>query len=470
MMRIKDMPAEHLARLNYAIIFTAFTAIWYLVMAVHRAPLPTLNNVAAPKTWACTVLASASDDAQEYLSALERDIKATFKVSVQVQEKPFCTNCEDWLQKTQPDASLSCTYRLHVSKGATGLSLNDEMDGWLRLSDQKSVSTGIALLGKTWFQQLHDDRIVATAPLYLFSFYYVSDGLHRVSWDFQSDVESPLSSVLGRINVAFDFDLESQVVNTARLTNKARSESVVLSKIQSHFLQDANMWGTDITTDSMYRPPPIIKFAAFSPSRPLTVVDEAKNPISSFFIQGWGAVAVMQHNSTNLSSALCGWVGHMRSRLLHLPADPFGYDPLVKISTVSGLSKWELQASLRVIFPQFQQKSLDTLMGVYSLATELTGIEVPERVSMRFALAKELYEKAQLAAKEGNIEEAMAAAKRSLLLAFESQHDDAMVAKTHFSWEYTAAIYLPILLPTGLPFVHLIAGIINKRRAEAAAR
>jgi len=305
-------------------------------MSVTRVALPSISHIVIPETWSCKVLLSASVDAVEYLGDLKSELASRANVIVEVQDKPWCTSkCTEWLQETR-EPSLSCTYHLHISKGATELALNDEMHGWLRLENKENIDKGVDLLAKTWFQQVVDDRVVAFSPLYLFSFFYVSDGKRRVSWDLYSDVEKPLSAILARLNIAFDFDLESQVVATGALTADPKSK-VALSKIQSHFLQNANMWGTDISTDAMYRPAPILKFAAFSPSSEFSVVDDARNDVSSFFVQGWGAVSVLPTNGSNIHSALSGWVGHMRSRLLYLQADPI-HDLIKLVEPVAWLN------------------------------------------------------------------------------------------------------------------------------------
>jgi len=457
-----------LSRCSFATILCGFIILWYNVISIERVPLPTLNDMLAPQPLACTLRISGSSDALAFVDELKGEM-GKFKVKVQTEDKSFCTtDCDQWLKKERGE-KISCSYQLHVSKGKTGLSLNDYADGWLQLADSGSVSKGVELLEKTWFQKLDAPRVVALAPLFSFSFFYVSEGNHRVSWDFVKDIENPLSAVFRRLNVAVDFDVESQVVSSARLTSTARGEKVSLSKIQGHFLQNANMWGSDIGTDQMYRPAPLINFAAFSPSKEIKVLDDSKQAVNSFFLQGWGAVAMMKYNSTDLAPVRNYWVGHIRRELLLLPEDPFAQDPLVTFSSHSGLAQWELLSAVRLTFKGMQKKASDNLSGVYSIVQELSNIEVPPRIGFRFEKAKEFYEQAQASARRGDVEAAMSAAKKSLLLSLEIQHDTAMVGLLHFSWEYTLAIYAPGLLPAILPLIHLIKNVVlDKWRGSSA--
>lgn len=276
----------------------------------------------------------------------------------------------------------------------------------------------------------------------------------------------------------FDFEVDSQVVHSSPLgkedgsSTEGRPTLVSAATLRADFLRHASEWPGDSVTQGNRWLPPLVRLVAYRPSSPLRVTDDWGQPQRSFAVQGWGIVAVVDGShaegacpedpladplpATEAQRAASVWVSHLRSWLALPPDGPLapeasnGLDLAVARPLRSGVAVWELRPVARAIHELFLQRAAETLERMLELIDSLPDVIVREEVGKLAFEAVAAARRALLVAAEEPAA-ALRDARHALALALTTSHDDTVVAQTYFSWEFKAAVYLPLTLPFLLP-------------------
>lgn len=355
-----------------------------------------------------------------------------------------------------------------------------------------------AHLRETWLRRIHLEHVAAlfeVAPAYVFSFFLVGDCQWRVAWHFQESLVTPfLQPFFERLGLLVDFEIDSQVVQCGSLSGPpdGAGHAVNAAGLRADFLSRAGEWPGDTATRGARWMPPLVRFVAFKHSGGLRVVDADNQEQRSFAVQGWGTVAITSENETSCQEAVeeetgssngtgnvkflsaceaqqvaSAWVSNLRSWLTLPPDAPVpgtgrgratcdaagGLALHAAKPRFDGLAEWELLRAARAFHTLFVRRAADTLENLLALVDSLPDVVVRAEIGEMAFEAAAAARRACTAAEEGNLEGALAAARRSLALALTASHDDTVVAQMYFSWEFKYAVYLPLGLPIIVPIV-----------------
>mmetsp|Transcript_24926 Transcript_24926/g.83127 ORF Transcript_24926/g.83127 Transcript_24926/m.83127 type:complete len:571 (+) Transcript_24926:63-1775(+) len=367
-------------------------------------------------------------------------------------------------------------------------------------------------LKETWFRRASFENtttLFEVAPAYVFSFFLVGDCQQRVAWDFRGGLLGPyLWRFLERLRLLVDVELDSQVVQCGSLGG---SGSVVdAATLQADFLRQSGEWPSDtVTRDSRWLPP-LVRFVAFKPTKPVRVVDDERRPQRSFAVQGWGVVSLVGAGGPapeqggcadspcrgdadgesgvrradvvspcEAQQAASAWISSLRSWLTLPPDGPVagsgdqgGALPLrAARPSLDGIASWELLLVSRAVHRRFLRRTVETLENFAELVDSLPDVRVRAEIGAMVHEAAELAKRSAALASQGALPEALAAARRALQLALSASHDDTVVAEMYFSWEFRYAVYLPIGLPILMPvLVALLRQLFRAKDLRQAIR
>mmetsp|Transcript_125761 Transcript_125761/g.245187 ORF Transcript_125761/g.245187 Transcript_125761/m.245187 type:complete len:591 (-) Transcript_125761:233-2005(-) len=468
------------------------------------------------KEHATVELASGAHSLQQGLSACAMVGSGTSETNVKA-----CLAALEEQTPASADTALTNTFEVMVvpvtgGSGCSTLQLGTGRNAvlhWRRegaLASTEGLSKALGRqLRRTWLLRTKLDPTAAlfeVAPAYVFSYYLVGDCQQRVAWDFLEVLRKPfLAQLLARLRLLVDIEEESQVVQCGSLGGRSSSggETINEATLHAEFLRHAGEWpGDAITRDAIWLPP-LLRFAAFKPSTPLRVVDAQRRPQSSFAMQGWGTVAILNTSSTlygenvdaaqNLSGlpinasfvtkteaqqAASAWVSNVRSWLTLPPDNPMKADAndctdgslAVQAARphFAGIADWELLLVARAFHGFFIARALEVLEKLVALIDSLPDVVVREEIGGFAMEAASAIRRSVVAASQGDIVGAMRDARRGLKLALTVQQDDTVVAATYFSWEFKYAVYLPLFLPISIPV--LVALIRQTKQARKRHR
>lgn len=383
---------------------------------------------------------------------------------------------------------------------------------WRRSAEQLGNAEALATatakrLRQSWFQRqtLSQDPLFEMAPSYIMSFFLVGDCERRVAWDFAGEVVGPyLHRFLSRLHHLFDFEIDSQVIQCGTLGGKQQKDGkgivVNAEQLQTDFLSYTGEWPGDTLTKGAQWMPPLLHFAAFTSSVPLSIVNSEGAPQSSFAVQGWGVVAIThselgvpkqnalenksiasenpsfeQLSASEAQSVASAWVSNVRSWLSLSPEGPGasldascaedgGLELLAARPRQNGIADWELMLVARALYSLFLQRTAGALSDFAALVDSLPDLVVREEVGQLVAESTRLARHAAEAAATGDAAEALRASRRALALALETSLDDTVVAQMFFSWEFKYAVYLPLALPIAVPVVVALYREITRKR------
>eukprot|EP00929_Paragymnodinium_shiwhaense_P090708 TRINITY_DN50852_c0_g4_i1.p1 TRINITY_DN50852_c0_g4~~TRINITY_DN50852_c0_g4_i1.p1 ORF type:complete len:552 (-),score=162.10 TRINITY_DN50852_c0_g4_i1:51-1706(-) len=533
-------PARWVAVSSYWLVLVFGALVAWLVLQIERVPLPreeidSLQELAdaaaaAPRTTIHVEYAEQVFQGLAEAEAFSKGLAAALQdsaISVQLLNRregssalKACETpdadvagdaCQAALQAaagSRAEGSLSRPFVLSIvpSTGGSALLLSTGLEALLRWKRKEGETAAdlaavvATALRSTWLRSMSFDSRAALfeiAPSYVMSFFLVGDCQQRVSWDFFGDIVGPyLQPFIARLQLLFDMEMDSQVVQCGALANLARSKEDAhvadAGDLQDSFLTRASEWPGDTVTKDARWLPPLLNFVAFKPFEDFTVLDRAQQPQQSFAIPGWGAVVLTNagddacYSNATGSLADCeaarvasAWAAHLRS-WLQLPAEqPLGAGDVALPEGLHfvaasphqgglGIADWELRVVARGVYASFVRRTAETLRNLLDLVDSLPDVVVRAELGQMVAEAAAATREAHASATEGDLTAALAGARRAAALALSALHDDTVVAHLFFSMEFKYAVYLPIGLPIIAPI--LIATKRHFSRAMAVQK
>lgn len=377
------------------------------------------------------------------------------------------------------------------------------------LATTEELAQALAVrLQQTWLRQVRLEAgatLFEVAPAYVFSFFLVGDCRWRVAWDFQGGVLAPLlGRFFSRLGRLFDLEVDSQVVQCGSLSGPPTRAGgrVDAAALRADFLSHAGEWPGDTVTRGARWLPPLVRFVAFKHSGDVQVVDAENQEQRSFAVQGWGTVAITSERDAACEAAKAesggfndsgsnvkylleceaqqvasAWVSNLRSWLTLPPDAPVPHGEGAADSAkgglalyaakprYDGLSAWELLRVARALHGHFVQRTAETLENLLDLVDSLPDVVVRAEIGEMAFEAAAAARRACAAAADGDLEGALAAARRGLALALTASHDDTVVAQMYFSWEFKYAVYLPLGLPIIVPVMVAMLRQLKQVRA-----
>eukprot|EP00923_Selenidium_pygospionis_P030363 GHVN01053924.1.p1 GENE.GHVN01053924.1~~GHVN01053924.1.p1 ORF type:complete len:335 (+),score=20.77 GHVN01053924.1:36-1040(+) len=170
-------------------------------------------------------------------------------------------------------------YRIHytafvvVDTGSKAeVLIGEDTSALVRVPSDKYASTALNALFSVWFTKFETGEI---SPASVMSFWFVSDGDVRISWNFDEQIMYPfMYDFFARYTKLFDIQVESQVVHHGDLntiggvTNTTSPVRVLKNTDLSRFLSIASGWSAgDVLITGSHYPLPVRNLAVYAPVR-----------------------------------------------------------------------------------------------------------------------------------------------------------------------------------------------------------
>eukprot|EP00392_Amoebophrya_sp_AT5.2_P003711 g3716.t1 len=329
------------------------------------------------------------------------------------------------------------------------------------------IFTNFLILGSIIHENLPFSRCTSPLPVLVFDMPAMS--LHKFAkppGDRQSVV---LGRILAPLRILFDLDVEWQDVYGANLevvrleevegsARRAAPEKELQKKVEADFLQEASTWTSEVVARGVHKLPQLKRLAVATAAPDSTIISVAS----------WGVLALS-------NDPLRCWIRHLRSSFGlekdHPPMEvELGVDvdqvedPSTSRGTTSSSSGSNnlkttgadgrepvfTAAELLHLQRHYRRVFLDQIRKQVRTASEMT--HVPREIQQKIDLAGRTMETLLVDVEK----KSLIGLRKVLFLLNEAVHDAKMVPELYFSFEFTTAVFLPVVLPALVPLLTFV--------------
>jgi len=215
---------------------------------------------------------------------------------------------------------------------------------------------------------------------------------------------------------------------------------------------------------------PGLNFVIYVPplhQTPLQIYDYKgkPSPLNAFLLPRWGGFMLYNADqgaatTVDMQRVMGTILPQLRSLLgiPHQASSPsIGYSDLGP----SHLRDWELDSIVRMRIIENLLTSASTLQSLAQLLEEIGNIVIADHVGEKVYEAVEDIARAYDALDAGNIVDAFAFSKKSLIASEAAFFDPSMLALLYFPDDQKYAIYVPLFLPVSLPLVMSLVSVFK---------